>query len=262
MAEAKLTRYMMFLERKKATRFEGVARYCVVTTGMERVTFSKWDWTISRSKVREDRRGCPFAIMDFQNMPGVNKSKSPGVAFYNPFMAKFQEFKSLAMREPHVWLWIVDTKRLSDVVELYKPTIKFEYSIFHNTYVPAKIDGVVAFPEARGVRLVGAISLIFLTLKEERNGRAPIKANNVFKKIDNIPSPTPKELLQETLFTGFPAQELRIDFYVTLLRDLYVEGEMVYNMAGRTKFMYAAMVCPPSHLQTIVRKCLFKSLDI
>ena len=84
LADAELTRYMMFLERKKAARFEGVARFCVVTNGMERVTFSKWDGTMSRSEVREDRRGCPFAIMDFRIMPGVNKSKSPGCCFLQP----------------------------------------------------------------------------------------------------------------------------------------------------------------------------------
>ena len=244
LTDAEVNRYKMFLERKKAARFEGVARFCVVTSAVERVTFSKWNRTMSRSEVREDRRGCPFAIIDFRTLPGVNKTKPAGVAFYNPFMAKFQEFKSPAMREPRVWLWIVDAERLPAVVELYEATIKYEYNIYHSTYVPAKTEGIMAFPEARGVKQVGAICLLFLTLTEERDGRAPIKASTIFKKIYKGPASPPKELLQETLFSVFPAQELRMEFYVTLLRDLCAEGETVYNVAGGTKFMYAAMVSP------------------
>ena len=44
-----LQRYISFLERKKNATFEGVAIFCVVTTELERTTFSKWDSTISRA---------------------------------------------------------------------------------------------------------------------------------------------------------------------------------------------------------------------
>ena len=42
--------YIKFLERKRRATFEGVARFCLVTTGLERTTFSKWDGTISRPR--------------------------------------------------------------------------------------------------------------------------------------------------------------------------------------------------------------------
>ena len=45
--------YRRFLARKRMATFEGVARFCVVTTGIERTTFSKWDGTISRAEIRE-----------------------------------------------------------------------------------------------------------------------------------------------------------------------------------------------------------------
>ena len=54
--------YMKFLERKRSATFEGVARFCVMTTGLER--------------------------------------------------AKFIEYKSPAIREPHVWMWIVEHEKL------------------------------------------------------------------------------------------------------------------------------------------------------
>jgi hypothetical protein len=131
---------------------------------------------------------------------------------------------------------------LSDILELYEKTIKFEYNIYHNTYVLAKTEGIVVINEARGNKQVGAVSLVFLTFNQLRDGRAPIKASNVFKKIYNIPHPPPKDLFQETLFTVVPAVELRMEFYVSILQSLTIHGETVYNIYKGSKFLYAAMV--------------------
>ena len=76
-----------------------------------------------------------------------------------------------------------------------------------------------------------------------------MKANNTFKKIYSIPHPPPKELLQETLYTVFPALELRLEFYVSVLQSLAISGETVYNVFGGSKFMYAAMVSSPSNYE-------------
>ena len=127
------------------------------------------------------------------------------------------------MREPHVWIWIVKQEKLSIVTELYENTIKFEYSIYHSTYVPAKTEGIMAINEARGNKQVGAVSLIFLTYNALSHGRASVKTSNTFKKIYNIPHP-----LQGTaigaLYTVFPALELRLEFYVFVLQSLAISG--------------------------------------
>lgn len=70
--------------------------------------------------------------------------------FYNPFIVKFMVYKSPAMRKPYVWLWIVEQKKLSILTELYEETIKFQYNIFHSTYVPAKTEEIVANNKAKG----------------------------------------------------------------------------------------------------------------
>ena len=85
--------YIFFLERKRNTKFEGLARFCMVTMGLERTMFFKWDNTISRAEMREDRRGCPFALIDFRRIPGASRQGAKGETFYNPFMAKFIEYK-------------------------------------------------------------------------------------------------------------------------------------------------------------------------
>src|ERR1700738_1403326 len=79
-----IQRYVSFLERKRNATFEGVTRFCVVTTGLERTTFSKWDGSISSAEVREDRRGCPFAILDFRGIPGASRQGRRGCPFTTP----------------------------------------------------------------------------------------------------------------------------------------------------------------------------------
>jgi hypothetical protein len=233
-----------------------------VTTIDGKTLFSKWDGVLTRAEIREDRQGNPFALIDFRSIPGAKVRGTKDMPFYNPFMAKFMEYKSPAMREPHVWLWIVEQERLSDILELYEKTIKFEYNIYHNTYVPAKTEGIVVINEDRGHMQVGAVSLVFLTYNHLREGRAPIKASTVFKKIYTIPQPSPKEFFQETIFTMDPAVELRIEFYVSILQSLTVHGDTVYSVFGGSKFMYAAMVRSLIRLHTLVRKffCLIISV--
>jgi hypothetical protein len=108
---------------------------------------------------------------------------------------------------------------------------------------------------------------MFLTYNKLRDGRPPIKANNTFKKLYTIPQPPPKELFQETLFSVYPDIELRLEFYVSVLQSLVISGEMVFNVCGGSKFMYATMVrCPDpfyersfvkSHpLRLVVQGCL------
>ena len=161
------------MERKRNGTFEGMAKFCTVTTGLER---PKWDNNFTRAEVREDRRGCSFALIDFRSIPGASSRGTKDLPFYNPFMAKFMEYKSPAMREPHVWLWIVEQERVSDKLELYEKTTKFKYNIYHNTYIPAKTERIVIINEARGNKQVGAVSLVFLTFNHLRDEKAPIKA--------------------------------------------------------------------------------------
>ncbi len=81
-----------------------------------------------------------------------------------------------------------------------------------------------------------------------------IKASNMFKKIYNIPHPPAKDLLQETLYTVFPALELRMEFYVSNLQSL----AKVYNLFEGSKFMYAAMVSSHSSCYERLGRALVK----
>ena len=194
--------YATFLERKKKATFGGVARFCPVSTTMK---FGAWDSHATRASVKDDPRGCPFAIFDFCAIPGAWKHNEP-------FFKAFRSFRSPALFEPNVWLWICEQERATTILHLYKSKMDLEYDLYQSTYVPAKTEGVTVIQEVRGTKQVGAVTLFFLTHKSSPSGRLPIKAQEVFKKIYSLPPPHPKELLEETMFTISPAYELRMDF--------------------------------------------------
>ena len=231
--------YVNFLDRKKNAKFGGVARFCTVTSTMK---FGTWDTHASRASVRDDPRGCPFAIFDFRSFPGAWKQDTSGTPFYEPFFKAFKSYRSPALFEPNVWLWIVEQEMSTSVVQLYTSMMDLQYDLYQSTYIPAKTEGITVVQEARGVKEVGAVQLYFLTHKSSPTGRLPIKANDVFKKVYSLTPPHPKELVEETMYALYPAYELRMDFYIGILKALTAMSETVYNVFGGTKFVYAALV--------------------
>jgi len=142
--------YLNFLDRKKKAKFGGVARFC--TVGASNMVFGKWDTHDSRASVREDPRGCPFAIFDFRAFPGAWKQGTPEKPFYEPLLGAFKAFRSPALHEPNVWLWITEQEKSAVVVQLYNSEMKLQYDLYHSTYVPAKTEGITVVQEARGVK--------------------------------------------------------------------------------------------------------------
>lgn len=231
--------YVFFLDRKKNAKFEGAARFCMVNP--KTMVFSSYDDHASRAAVREDPRGPAFAILDFRGIPGAWKTGSADSAFYEPFYTAFKKYRSPHIREPHVWLWIVDVDKAAQVMNLYNSALSVDYNIFISTYVPAKTEGLTVIQEARGFKQVGVVQLYFLTCKKSATGRLPVK-HSIFKKMYDLPAPHAKELIEETMYTIYPAVELRMEFYLEILQLLTVRGETIFNVFGGTKVVYAALV--------------------
>lgn len=172
------------------------------------------------------------------------KSGSVENPFYEPFFSAFKRHRSPHIREPHVWLWIVEMEKALQVSNLYNTYLSTDYDVFICTYVPAKTEGLTVVQEARGFKQVGAVQLYFLTRKKSSTGRVPIK-HTIFKKMYDLPGPHPKDMIEETMYNIYPAIELRMEFYLDILQRLTTRGDTVYNVFGGTKFIYAALV---SHL--------------
>ena len=231
--------YFNFLKRKKKAKFGGVARFCIVSSTMK---FGTWDTHALRASERDDPRGCPFAIFDFCAFPRAWKKKAARTFFYEYFFKAFKTYRSPALFEPNVWLWIVEQERSVSVVQLFNSTMNLQYDLYYSTYIPVKTEGITVVQEARGVKQVGAVQLYFLTHKSSPTGRLPIKASSMFKKLYSLFAPHPKELMEETLYTIYAAYELRMNLYIGILKALTGMNETVYNVSGGTKFVYAALV--------------------
>ena len=134
------------------------------------------------SLCENDPRGCPFAIFDFRAFPGAWKEEAGDTPFHEPFFKAFKTYRSPALLEPNVWLWIVKKEKSAAIVQLYISTMNLQYDLYHNTYIPTKTEGITVVQESRGSKQVGAVQLYFLTHKSSQTGRLPIKANEVFKK--------------------------------------------------------------------------------
>ena len=220
-----------------------VARLNRVETIDKQLKFGEWDSHASRAVMRDDLLGYPFAVLDFQAFPRAWKEPATGSLFYEPFFGSFKVYRSLALFEPNVWLWIVEQEKSSAVVALYHEKMSTEYNLYHNTYIPAKTEGIAVLQEAAGVvKQHKTLNLYFLTHKNFPSGRLPIKANAVLRKIYSLPTPQTKELMEETLYAIYLQLELRLDFYVGILKILCMTGDTIYNVFGVTKLMYAALV--------------------
>jgi len=93
--------YVNFIDRKKKAKFGGIARFCTVTSTMK---FGTWDTHASRASMRNDPRGCPFAIFDFRSFPGAWKQNTSETPFYDSFFRAFKSYRSPTLFEPNVWL--------------------------------------------------------------------------------------------------------------------------------------------------------------
>ena len=51
-----------------------------------------------------------------------------------------------------------------------------------------------------------------------------------------------KSLYDEAKYANYPADELRMDFYLRMMRTLTRRGDCIFNVFGGSKSIYAAMV--------------------
>ena len=163
MVVLELPREKFFFKKiQKKTKLEGVARFCTVSSTIK---FGTWDTHVLRASVRDDPRSCPFAILDFRAFPGAWKEEAAGTPFYEPFFKAFKTYRSHALFEPNVWLWIVEKERSVSIVQLFNSTTNLQYDLYHNTYIPVNTEMITVVQETRGVKQVGAVQLYLLTHK-------------------------------------------------------------------------------------------------
>ena len=61
-----------------------------------------------------------FTIMDFGNLSSWAFEGRMNTPFYKPFTSKVIEYTSPKLREPKVWLWIVENMRIEQVYKIVR----------------------------------------------------------------------------------------------------------------------------------------------
>lgn len=91
--------------------------------------------------------------------------------------------------------------------------------------------------KASGVEKIGVVCLTFLTYNNLQDGHAACHGE-IFplqKVVQCPPLPPPQqESFQKTLYFVFPSNKLRMKFYINMLQNLAMDGEIVYMFTMAT----------------------------
>lgn len=98
------------IKEKKVVKFEGEAHFGAVV--MKPIKIIGWPNENEHARIwLKAKDHISFALLEFRNYMGSSLKGAMSTPFYNPFLAKFVKYASPKMKEPDVWLWIVEDKK-------------------------------------------------------------------------------------------------------------------------------------------------------
>lgn len=229
-----------FVKEKKIVNFEGDAHFNQVV--IEPMKIQGWPGVEPRKAIREQTKGrLTFAIMDFRNIPGSSFEGSMSTPFYEPFLSKLVEYASPNLREPEVWLWIVEDRRAEQVYNIVSRLQPY-YAVSKSHYVAAPAEGAYSTLRDKKNKVVNVLCLYFVydanLLKQENNPM--LRMEKIFQVPDGLG--TQKCLYDEAKYANYPSDELRMEFYLKMMRTFTRRGDTIFNIFGGSKPIYAAMV--------------------
>jgi len=239
--EHTITVFNNFIKEKKIVSFEGDAHFNLVQVASP-VKIQGWPGVEARKAIRVNAKDrFPFALMDFRNIPGHTIEGSMSAPFYEYFMPKFAEYGCPRLREVDIWLWIVDDARAEQVYELVRK-LQPDYAVSKSHYLAAPAEGAFTSLRDKKTKQVNVLCLYFVykaALLNEANH--PVHR---MEKLFSIPEVlgTHKSLYDESKYANYPADELRMEFYIRILRRLTNRGDTIFNIFGGSKPIFAGMV--------------------
>lgn len=229
-----------FIKEKKIVSFEGAAQFNPVT--FEPLKIHGWPGPDPRKSIRTKAKDrFSFALLDFRNIPGSSFEGTMSVPFYEPFLSKFVEYASPRLREPEVWLWIVEDRRAEQVYEIARK-LQPEYAVSKSHYIAAPAEGAFSTLRDKKNKVVNVLALYFVyQAKLLQGGSNPMSRMD---KLFQVPEGLGNQrcLYDEAKYANYPADELRMEFYLRIMRTLTRRGDSIFNIFGGTKPIYAALV--------------------
>ena len=235
-----------FVKEKRIVKFEGEAHFNLVT--MEPLKIHGWPGVEPRKAIRiKANDHFPFALIDFRNIPGSSFEGTMSTLFHEQFMAKFVDYASPKLREVDIWLWIVEDRRAEQVHEIARK-LHPEYAVSKSHYIAAQAEGAYSSLTDKRTKVVNVLCLYFVykvdILKVPNH---PVtRMDRIFQVPEGLGGS--KSLYDEAKYANYPADELRMEFYLRMMRTLTRRGDCIFNVFGGCKPVYAAMVSTCSYL--------------
>ena len=229
-----------FIKEKKMIRFEGDAHFNLVT--FDPLKIQGWPGVEARKAIRVRANDhFPFGILDFRNIPGGAIEGAMSCPFYEPFVTKFQDYGSPRFREVDIWLWIVEDRRAEQVYEIVRK-LQPEYAVSKSHYLAAPAEGAYSTLRDKKTKQLNLLCLYFVYKAEVL--KVPNHPLARMEKLFQVPEGlgSSRSLYDEAKYGNYPTDELRMDFYLRMLRTLTKRGDCIFNVFGGSKPIFAAMV--------------------
>ena len=230
-----------FIKEKKCVSFEGVAHFNEVIGCPLKI--KGWEGENMRSAIRAKANDSfSFALMDFRNIPLSSVEGTMSTPFYDTFLTKFIEYASPRLKEPEVWLWIVEDRRAEQVYEIVRKYMQPDYAVSKSHYVAAPAEGAYTTLKDKKNKVINTLCLYFVY--KSKYIQLPDNPVAKMSKLFQVPEGlgTQKSLYDESKYAYYTGHELRMDFYLKVLRCLTRRGDTIFNVYGGTKPVYAALV--------------------
>jgi hypothetical protein len=161
------------------------------------------------------------------------------------------EYASPRLREVDVWLWIVEDRRAEQVFELVQK-LQPDYAVSKSHYVPAPAEGVYTTLKDKKTKVLSLLCLYFVfkanLLKDPSHPLT--RMEKLFQVRDGMGAS--KSLYDEAKYAMYPADELRMEFYLRIMRALTRRGDAIFNIFGGTKPIFVGMVSSRAPLDELV----------
>jgi len=161
--------------------------------------------------------------------------------FYELFLAKFAEYACPKLREIDTWLWIVEDRRAEQVYEIVRK-LQPEYAVSKSHYIAAPTEGAYNTLTDKKTKVVHVLCLYFVYKAEFlKVPNHPItRTEKIFQVLEGLGAN--KSLYDEARYANYPCKELRMEFYLRMMRALMRRGDCILNVFGGSKPMFAGMV--------------------
>ncbi len=188
----------------------------------------------------EHKNDLKLMVIDFRNIPGFTQAKKSIVdsPYFEEFMQTFERQDQPSMTDPPIHMWIAGYKDAEILVKAYAnlPRFRDVYDISYSEYEPSK------FERLQDVSVTNKLAkepvfLLFL-VKKDISGRYSVPSQFMYPETSIFTKPRRYDELEYRIYSS----ELRMEFYLNVLRIFCGAVDMVVTLFAGTKMMCAAMV--------------------